>query len=232
MFKKKKNNEFVSIIIVASGNSTRFGENKLLVDILGQSVIERTISAFSCHEKVSEIILVCRQEDILEFSNICSSQDFNIKIVSGGNTRTHSTLNGLNACSKDAQIIGIHDGARPLILAETITNTINSAILNKACIPVVAVKDTIKSVRNDVCFANHNRNDLFLVQTPQVFDSEIILNATKLAVAKELDFTDNSTCVEYFGTKVHTVLGSYDNLKITTKEDILLAQMHIESRGF
>lgn len=233
MFKRKKEHKiFTSAVIVAGGSSTRMGENKLLMEINGISVIEKTLLVFENAEKISEIILVCRQEDFVAFSSICSNFKTPIKIVNGGQTRTHSTLNGINMCSENAQFIAIHDGARPLITEDIINEVIDNVIINNAVIPVVAVKDTIKKVFENIVSETPNRELLFSVQTPQIFKSDIIINAINKAVTSEQIFSDDASCVEALGIKVHTILGSYDNIKITTIEDIALASLIIDRRGF
>ncbi len=222
--------DFVSIVILASGNSTRMGENKLLMELSGKSVIEHTLNVFDKVSKISEIILVCRQQDMVIFANFCEKLEKPVKIVAGGKERTDSALCGINACSADTNIIGVHDGARPLVTEKIIVDTINSAKENKAAIPVVSVKDTIKFVENDICTQSLNRNFLKIVQTPQFFDAKTIKTATEKASAQGLTYTDDSSLVEHFGTKIHTVLGSYENIKITTVEDIIIANSILESR--
>lgn len=223
-----------SIVIVASGNSSRMGENKLLIDIYGMPVIEKTIQAFVKHNLITEIILVCRQVDILEFSQICNNyvKKKNIKIVAGGNTRTESALNGINACEENTDFIGIHDGARPLINEETITNVITNCYQTNACIPVVPVKDTIKAIVGGICIEEYDREKLFSVQTPQFFSANVIKEATTKAIVENLTFTDDSSLVKHYNNAIYTVEGDYDNIKITTKEDVALAHLIIERRGF
>lgn len=229
---KKKQSEFVSVVIVGAGSSTRMGQNKLLMEIYGVPVIEKTISVFDKIDLVCEIILVCRQEDFLVFSNICKNFEKPIKIVNGGQSRTHSTLNGINACNENTQIIAIHDAARPLVTEKIIVDAIECATENNTAIPVVPVKDTIKIVENNICKQTISRDCLFLVQTPQVFRADIIKNSTIDAVSNNITFTDDSTCVENTGQNIHTILGSYDNIKITTIEDISQAMSIIDRRGF
>ena len=238
MFKKKlkifDEKPFVSMIVVAAGSSSRMGENKLLMDLFGEPVLAKTLKALDTSDLVSEIVIVCRQIDIVEFSNICNDFAINkpIKIVSGGETRTHSTLNGVLACDEQAEFIGVHDGARPLITDEIINSVVECAIEHSCAIPVVAVKDTIKEVVDSVCVKSIQRDTIFAVQTPQVFKAEIIKNCTHKSVKTGYSHTDDSSCVESFGHTIHTVIGDYDNIKITTPEDISLAMLIIERRGY
>lgn len=233
-FKKKvlKDTSFVSAVIVAGGSSTRFGENKLLMQIQNMTVIEKTLQIFDSCDEIDEIILVCRQEDLLTFSKYSEYLKTSIKIVNGGKTRTHSTYNGLKECNKNATIIAIHDGARPLITHDVIKRAVENTKEFDATVPVVASKDTMKIVCDNKCVKSIDRNTLFAIQTPQVFKADIIKNALKRAFEENLDFTDDTTVVEYFGTEVTTVLGDYDNIKITTIEDISLANLIVERRGY
>ncbi|MFI3226765.1 MAG: 2-C-methyl-D-erythritol 4-phosphate cytidylyltransferase [Clostridia bacterium] len=233
MFGRKKEREiFVSAVIVAAGSSTRMGENKLLMQIGWQTVIEKTLEVFDKTERITEIILVCRQDDFVDFSKFCKVLKTPSKIVIGGQTRTHSTLNGINACNEKTEIIAIHDGARPLITQDIIDASIECADKNGASIPVVPVKDTIKILENGVVERTLNRENLFAVQTPQTFKSTIIKKVTEQALTSEQIFSDDASCAEAQGVAIHTVQGSYDNIKITTLEDIALASLIIDRRGF
>lgn len=227
---EQKNETPISVVIVAAGSSRRMGENKLLMKIYNETVLQKTLSAFDNAEKISEIILVCRQEDFVDFYSICRGLRTPMKIVTGGDSRTQSTLNGLDACS--GEIIAIHDGARPMITEDVINAAIQSAIDNGAAIPVVPIKDTIKIVKDGVVSRTLYRNQLFAVQTPQVFRAGIIRQATETALESGTIFSDDASCVESQGIAVHTVAGSYDNIKITTTEDISLATLIVDRRGF
>lgn len=230
--KKQKSCDFTSIIIVAAGNSTRMGENKLLMDICGVPVIEKTLNSFDNLKFIDEIILVCRQEDLLQFSKIANLINTPIKLVCGGETRMHSSQNGIKSCNKNSTLIGIHDGARPLVSPDLIANLINCAKENKTSIPVVAVKDTIREITSNKSSKTLDRSVLFSVQTPQFFDAETIKFAVNSAIESGQNFTDDASCVEAINVPIFSVNSNYDNIKITTKEDIDLANLIIERRGF
>lgn len=230
--KKQKSNFFTSMIVVAAGNSSRMGENKLLMTINDTPVIEKTLNAFDNLEFINEIILVCRQDDLLEFSKIANNINTPIKIVCGGETRVHSSQNGIKACNKNSNLIGIHDGARPLITPDVIKLLINCAKENKTAIPVVQVKDTIRQITSSNASKTIDRNTLISVQTPQVFDAETIKFAVNSAIESNANFTDDASCVEAINVPIFTVNSNYDNIKITTAEDINLANLIVERRGF
>lgn len=233
MLVQKNDTPFISMIIVAGGSSTRMGENKLFMDLFGQSVLLRTLKTIDACVLVREIVIVCKKEDIEQIQTICNNNLIikPVKLVSGGDTRTQSAYKGLLACSKLAKFIGIHDGARPLVTEFVINNVIKRALIKNCAIPVVPVKDTIKIVVDGECSKGLPRDKLYIVQTPQVFNAEIIKECTEKSIRYALNHTDDSSCVEHYSNKVFTVEGDYDNIKITTKDDIALAKLILEKRG-
>lgn len=197
-------------------------DSKLLLKINGKTVLERSVNAFLNISDVDEVIVVAREKDIPAFSDILT--DERVSFVVGGDTRQLSVMNALDVID-DCELIIIHDGARPLIKSEDIENTIRAAKENKAAAVGVFVKDTVKVVdKNGFVVSTPDRSTLFAVQTPQIFDFELYKNAAQNAREKGLDFTDDCQLVESFNQKVKTVVGSYSNIKITTPDDIVLAE--------
>lgn len=197
-------------------------DSKLLLKINGKTVLERSVNAFLNISDVDEVIVVAREKDIPAFSDILV--DERVSFVVGGDTRQQSVMNALDVID-DCELIIIHDGARPLIKSEDIENTIRAAKENKAAAVGVFVKDTVKVVdKNGFVVSTPDRSTLFAVQTPQIFDFELYRKAAQNAREKGLDFTDDCQLVESFNQKVKTVVGSYSNIKITTPDDIVLAE--------
>lgn len=197
-------------------------DSKLLLKINGKTVLERSVNAFLNISDVDEVIVVAREKDIPAFSDILT--DERVSFVVGGDTRQQSVMNALDVID-DCELIIIHDGARPLIKSEDIEKTIRAAKENKAAAVGVFVKDTVKVVdKNSFVVSTPDRSTLFAVQTPQIFDFELYRNAAQNAREKGLDFTDDCQLVESFNQKVKTVVGSYSNIKITTPDDIVLAE--------
>lgn len=197
-------------------------DSKLLLKINGKTVLERSVNAFLNISDVDEVIVVAREKDIPAFSDILT--DERVSFVVGGDTRQQSVMNALDVID-DCELIIIHDGARPLIKSVDIENTIRAAKENKAAAVGVFVKDTVKVVdKNGFVVSTPDRSTLFAVQTPQIFDFELYKNAAQNAREKGLDFTDDCQLVESFNQKVKTVVGSYSNIKITTPDDIVLAE--------
>lgn len=197
-------------------------DSKLLLKINGKTVLERSVNAFLNISDVDEVIVVAREKDIPAFSDILT--DERVSFVVGGDTRQQSVMNAVDVID-DCELIIIHDGARPLIKSEDIENTIRAAKENKAAAVGVFVKDTVKVVdKNGFVVSTPDRSTLFAVQTPQIFDFELYRKAAQNAREKGLDFTDDCQLVESYNQKVKTVVGSYSNIKITTPDDIVLAE--------
>ena len=211
-------------VILGAGNGTRMKceQSKLLLKIKGKTVIERSVEAFLGISDIDEVIVVAREQDIETFVSLFP--DERVSFAIGGNTRQQSVYNAVQTID-EAELIAIHDGARPLIRVEDIENTIRQAKENKAAAVGVPVKDTIKIIDKDsFVVETPERSSLFAVQTPQIFDFKMYSELLEKAVADGKDFTDDCQLAEYSGVKVKMVEGSYENIKITTPEDTDIAQ--------
>lgn len=212
-------------IILGAGSGTRMksDKNKMLLDIMGKPVISRSVEAFSSLDKIDEVIVTCRENELDEFIKLFEN-DEKVSLVIGGSTRQQSVYNAVETVD-EADYIIIHDGARPFIREEDILNTLSQAKQFGAASTGVFVKDTIKIVDKDnfVC-ETPERSTLFAVQTPQIFSFNLYKRAMKNAEEKGLDFTDDCQLIEALGEKVKMVEGDYSNIKITTPDDISLAE--------
>lgn len=218
-------------IILGAGNGTRMKseKSKLLLEIGSKTVIERSVEAFLSVSDIDEIIVVARAQDIDIYSELLT--DERISFVIGGSTRQQSVKNAVETVD-DAHLIVIHDGARPLIKCEDIEKTIRAAEEFSAAAVGVFVKDTIKIVdKQGFVESTPDRSTLFAVQTPQIFDFDLYKNAMQKADEQGLDFTDDCQLVELCGGKVKMVEGSYSNIKITTPDDIALAENLLKNEG-
>ncbi len=218
-------------VILGAGNGTRMGidKSKLLLEIGGKTVIERTVEIFENTPEVDEIIVVCRECDVEEFSNLLT--DENVSFVIGGDTRQQSVANAVEVI-EDCDYIIIHDGARPLVTENEIVNTLDKAQNTKAAATGVKVKDTIKVVDDElVIVETPNRSKLVSIQTPQIFEFNTYKTALEKAKEEGKDYTDDCQLVENLGLNVSAVIGSYENIKITTKSDISLAENILKQRG-
>ena len=223
--------EGAAVIVVAAGNATRMGGiNKQLLKIGGMPVIARTLLFFEQSEQIKNIILVVRKSDVYAIQLL--AEEYNLSklsdIVEGGESRQESVRNGLARLPLDEKCVLIHDGARPLVDNATLCRVLEGLKTYKAVTCGVWVKDTIKRVKENGEIAETlNRSELFAVQTPQ----GVWVEEYKSALEQTGDiaaFTDDVSIMESAGYTALGVEGSYKNIKITTKEDIALAQSYLE----
>ena len=226
--KKEKMN---SAIIVAAGSGKRFGSEKpkQFLDIAGKPLIFHTLEQFENCSDIDEIILVLSKDEIENFETLAENQNLKKlkKIIAGGKTRAESVFNGLKAVDKNCEIIAVHDGARPLVSREEISDTIEKAKQTGAACLVAKVTDTIKKIENDKIAATIDRETLRRALTPQCFKIEILQAAFENTDLSEA-VTDECFLVEKLGFEIAFVDGSAKNIKITTREDWILAEMLIK----
>ena len=221
----RKGSGLVSAVIGAAGSSSRMGgEDKLALPLAGSTVIARTIRAFQDCGEVGEIVLVLRkgaEKAALEGASGC---DKLARIVHGGATRTESAYAGVMACDRKAEIILIHDGARPLVTEKVIQNAVKGAREFGAAVPVTPVTDTIKVGKGGFAESTPDRSTLFAAQTPQAVRAELIKAALQDAQDRGLSLTDDCAAVEKLGMRVKLVEGDARNRKITLPSDLVLAE--------
>lgn len=223
-----------SAVILAAGHSQRMGGDKLSMELGGSPVLLRTLRAFENSPLVDEIVVVTRMDKLEETAELCKNGGISkiTQVVSGGKTRAESALAGVSAVKKDAKLIAIHDGARPLVSSDLILRTVYAAEEYLAAVPVIGSADTLKLLdeKGNVA-ATVDRENTLRVQTPQVFEADLIKGALTVAVNKELPITDDSAAVEMMGVKTRAVQGDPDNIKITSPQDLLLAEAILKARG-
>ena len=217
----------ITALIPAAGIGNRFSttKNKLLYNVKGKTVLEWTVSAFDTIFCISEIIIVTNEESFPIIESLFKGKlKSNLKIVLGGKERQDSVLNGLKAVSNP--FVLIHDGARPLISKEIIENCIEELKENDAVVTCVPTVDTIKVCKNDFVETTPERKNLFLVQTPQGFKTDLILNLHKKVKEDKVSVTDDASVCEHYGVPVKVVLGDYKNIKVTTQSDVNLLKTY------
>lgn len=232
-WKKKKDAGFCTAVIVAAGTASRMkGTDKILSPIAGKTVIERSIEAFIHSSMVDEIVVVTREDLIGHLQSLCKAKGYDkVKaVVRGGENRIQSVMNGLDHVSKKSGLAAIHDGARPLVTPQIIDETIAKAQTFHAAAPAIPVKDTIKAAKNHIVLDTPDRSMLFAVQTPQVFDFDLLRGALKKALDEGLPITDDCSAVEAIGMSVYLSKGSEENIKITTPIDLILAEAILNRR--
>jgi len=224
----------VSAIIPAAGSGRRMGGNrsKQYLEIGDTPVIIATLSVFQNSPQIDEIIVVSPEAELSFSRELIESHSLSkvSAVVLGGRERQDSIRNGLDTLSASTDMVVIHDGVRPFIDSETIRETIVAAGEYGAAMAAVPVKDTVKEVAEGIVSRTVPRQNLWLAQTPQTFRYDIIREAYDAALEKGFYGTDDASLVEALGYEVRIVTGSYKNIKITTREDLLFAEAIIKER--
>ena len=213
------------VVIVAAGTGSRMnmGINKQFIKLEGKEIIAYTIEKFYNNSNIEDIVVVVKEDESEFFKKeILDKYNFkNVKIAYGGKERQDSVYNGLKLLDEKCDVVLIHDGARPFVSDKIIDKSIEEAKEHKAIVVGVPVKDTIKVIDNDKNIVDTpNRSLLWAVQTPQTFDYNILIDAYKDAFKNKFYGTDDAMLVERIGYKVKMLEGSYNNIKITTQEDL------------
>lgn len=235
----------ITAIIPAAGLGKRFGEgnNKTFQTLGGKPIVLWVLEAFESIDAIEEVIPVFKKDDVDEGRDLI--ERFGIskvkRIAPGGKERQDSVYNGLNLVDKKTTIVVIHDGVRPLIEKSVVEESINQLSNCDGVVAGVPLKDTIKEVRGQVsgvrCQGKDivvkktlNRRVLWAIQTPQVFKYNVLYKAYKKAMDERFCSTDDSAIVERYSGKVKVIMGSYANIKITTPEDLDIAEMLLKKR--
>lgn len=225
----------VTAIILAAGRGSRMKSsiNKVLMLLVDQPILLHSVLRFSECSMVDDLIIVAAADEVLHVKKMLNQLP-GIKqwqVVAGGSERQYSIANALNVIPKTTNVVLVHDGARPLVTKECVENVIRAAIKNKAAVVAVPVKDTIKTV-DDRGFVTGtlDRKVLWSIQTPQGFDYHILRQAYKQAAQENYLGTDDASLVERLGISVKIVVGSYENLKVTTPEDLIVAEALLQGK--
>lgn len=220
-------------IIVGGGNASRMGGlDKILLPLAGIPTIVRSIKAFENCEGVDNIVLVLRKDMVNTVQNLITDHGFKkvTDLVEGGQTRAESVKAGLAVCDMATDVLLIHDGARPLITKDIIESVMDAVELYGAAAPGVPLKDTVKIVDpSGKILDTPDRNTLVAIQTPQGFKMPLYVEA--LSKFEDAEITDDCGLLERAGHSVYTVEGSYENIKITTPEDVEIAEGILRKRG-
>jgi 2-C-methyl-D-erythritol 4-phosphate cytidylyltransferase len=216
-----------SAVILAAGNSSRMNyENKMFIDIGGIPLLVHTLLVFQNCNQIYDIIVVTNEDSLELVTKLC--EQYNITkvnlIITGGTTRLESALNGVTAVSQKSKLVAIHDGARPCISNEIIINTISKATKHHAAAPGVPIVPTLKRVKNGIITQTVDRDGLYEIQTPQIFNADLIKGALTNAINKGIDVTDDAMAVEFIGVPVYITAGSGNNIKVTSHDDIVIAE--------
>lgn len=227
------NKSVCAAVILAAGSFTRMnGVNKQLALLSGVPAIARALLAFERCPEIKKIVVVARREDFSEFEDIASAHGISklSDVVEGGATRLESSYRGVLSLRKDVGLAAIHDGARALVTPRLIGRVARHAERYGAAAPAIPVKDTIKKASGGIVTETLDRETLFAVQTPQAFDRDLIKGALYKSLQDGAHVTDDCQAVERIGMSVCLVEGEHENIKITTREDITLAEAILRRR--
>lgn len=211
-------------IIVAGGSGKRMQDRtpKQFLPLAGKPILTRTLMAFSVFDKNLSIILVLPEQQIDYWQETCKKNGFRLahNLVAGGQTRFHSVKNGLRHINGNDGLVAVHDGVRPLVSTATISRCFHTAEKKGNAIPVIPLTESARKINGDKSLA-FNRDEIRVVQTPQVFRLDILNKAYEQEY--EDCFTDDASVVERIGHEIHLVEGNQENIKITTKMDLIVA---------
>lgn len=216
-------------VIVAAGSASRMGGiDKVMAPLNGEPMIVHTVRAFQECDTVKEIVIVTRSDLIQPIAGLTRDMGKVRAVVVGGASRQESVSLGLNTLSEKVKLAAVQDGARPLVTWQLIDRVVRAANSYGAAVPVIPVKDTIKVTDSALVVSTPDRSILRAVQTPQVFDVDLLRSAMKKVREEKLEVTDDCSAVETLGFKVKTVEGDERNLKVTTPFDLKIAELLME----
>lgn len=232
--KRRPASPFCTAVVPAAGSSTRMeGQDKILLELGDRPVLVRTLQALEACALIHEIVVVTREDLVVPVSRLC--RDFGLekvtKVVTGGATRTLSVLSGIRSASLEAELIAVHDGARPFVTQEVLEEVIRKAAECGAAAPAVPVTDTIKRAKDGVVEETLDRETLFAIQTPQVFEASLLKAALQKAAEEGVTLTDDCGAVERLGMRISLARGDRANLKLTTPTDLDLGLGILIGRG-
>ncbi len=221
--------KYCGAVIVAAGTASRMGGiDKVMAELNGEPMILRTVRTFESSDAIKEIVVVTREDLILPVMRLCAGMPKVRAVICGGSSRQESVQMGLNALSSRVKLVAVQDGARPLITEAVIDRTVRAAHTYGAAAPAIPVKDTIKVVTGGVVKETPDRAALQAVQTPQVFDFDLLRGALKKAYEDGAAVTDDCSAVERLGMAVKIVEGDERNIKVTTPMDLKIAKLLLE----
>lgn len=221
--------KYCGAVIVAAGTASRMGGiDKVMAELNGEPMIVRTVRAFENCDAIREIVIVTRQDLIMKITDLCAGFSKVKTVVVGGADRAESVYNGLNALSSKVKLAAVQDGARPLITGAVIDRTVRAAHTYGAAAPGIPVKDTVKVVQGGIVQTTPDRSRLQAIQTPQVFDMDMLKGALEKAKNDNASITDDCSAVERLGMSVKIVEGDERNMKVTTPLDLKIATLLLE----
>jgi 2-C-methyl-D-erythritol 4-phosphate cytidylyltransferase len=221
----------LTAIIVAAGSSQRMGFDKLTASVASKPVIEHTVDAFERASSVAEILVVTREDRLREFEKLVGKRTKVREVIAGGEHRQDSVRAGLQRLDPQTKYVAVHDAGRPLITPAQIERVFAECQQHGAAALAEPVSDTLKRAdKNLQVTGSVDRNQLYIMQTPQIFERGLLEEAYAAVFAKKLRITDEVSAVEHLGRKVVLVRNEDSNLKITYERDLPLAEFILRQR--
>ena len=220
-------------VIVAAGKGKRMGTeiSKQFLPLGGKEILAHSVEKFEKAENIRDIVIVTGKDSLQDVKDMTQEYGWGkvVSVVAGGKERQDSVWNGLQLVSADTEIVLIHDGVRPFVTEEILNHSIATAMEMGGCVAGVPAKDTIKVCNSEnIAIVTPDRSTLWQIQTPQTFRKDLILKAYQKAKAESFVGTDDASLAEYSGYPVKVIMGSYRNIKITTKEDLLIGEAFLK----
>jgi len=220
-------------VIVAAGKGKRMGTDisKQFLPLGGKEILAHTVEVFESAENIRDIVLVTGEDSLQDVRDMAQEYSWKkiVSVVAGGKERQDSVWNGLQAVSGDTELVLIHDGVRPFVTEEILNLSIDPAVEMGGCVAGVPAKDTIKVCNSEnIAVDTPDRSTLCQIQTPQTFRKDLIVKAYAQAKAEGFIGTDDASLAEYSGYPVKVIMGSYRNIKITTREDLIIGEAFLK----
>ena len=220
-------------VIVAAGKGRRMGTevSKQFLPLCGKEILAHSVEKFEKADNIREIVLVTGEDSLQDVREMAQEYGWKkiVSVVTGGKERQDSVWNGLQAVSADTDIVLIHDGVRPFVTEDILNQSIETAVEMGGCVAGVPAKDTIKVCNGEnISVATPDRSTLWQIQTPQTFQKDLIMQAYQKAKVEGFVGTDDASLAEYSGCPVKVIMGSYRNIKITTKEDLIIGEAFLK----
>lgn len=221
----------LTAIIVAAGRSRRAGFDKIVAKIAGKPVVLHAVEAFQGAPSVTEIILVTRTDRLHELENLLRGNNKLKEVIGGGEHRQDSVNAGLAAVSHESRYVAVHDAARPLVTPEQIESVFLAAREHGAAALAEPITDTLKRVDAELrVLESIDRRQLYAMQTPQIFERDLLGEAYRAVVAEGLQITDEVSAVEHLGKTIRLVPNAEPNFKITFERDLPMADFVLRAR--
>jgi len=220
-------------IIAAAGFGTRMGgQGKQYLPLRDEPIMAHTLRAFQNCTQIQKIIIVTNEAELVRCRSLVESYRFDkvAKIVKGGSERQDSVYNGLKVLPEQVKIVAVHDGARPLVTPDLIEASLTGLKDWDGIVVGIPAKDTLKRIEGEQVRETLDRRSIWHIQTPQIFRADLLFKAYQEAGDEHFRGTDDAVLMERMGCKIGIVMGSYENLKITTPEDLVIAEAILENR--